>query len=644
MAEGNPGTHPSAGFRAQAEERLREAWARATPAGATEPDQKRLVYELQVYQIELEMQNDELNRLQDELEASRTAWEDLFEFAPVGYCTLDGDGTILQLNLAGASLLGAPRSHLPGKRLALYLAEASRLAFSDFFAEVLAGRPARPCEVVVLREGAEPTILTLGGTVERAGSTGRITMTDVTERKRVEIALQKSEDDFRYIFEKSIVGMTITSPSGESHVNDAFARMLGYEREELERLDQRGLTHPDDLAESQRVVASFLSGESNEAHFVKRYMHRDGSVVWAEVSTNVRRDADGSPLYFVTVASDITERRRLEAALNEAVTTATARAVELQALMDAVPAIVFVAHDPACERMTISRAGEQMLGMRTGANASVSAPEEERPATFRSVKDGREVPPEELPVQMAAQGQPVRDAEVRLEMSDGTTRVIVGDAVPLFDATGGVRGAVGAFRDVTEQRRAEEALSQHRDHMEEVVAERTASLLKANAALKEVIAAHCRTEKELRESEERLDLAQEASQSGTFEWDVRTNEVLWTPGLERLYGLTAEGLAGGYASWETFVHPEDLPRINAVARKAVEERTGLRSEFRITRGDGETRWLEVSGRVFCDETGQPLKFIGVNWDITDRKAAEEGMVRASAEALRRSEETYRGLF
>ncbi len=490
------------------------------------------------------------------------------------------------------------------------------------------------------------------------------TFVDITDRLR-------AEEHYAALFRKMLNGLAlhemICDESGKPMdyrflaVNPALERMTGLTADQI----------------VGRTVLEVIPG--TEPHWIETYgkvaltgepVHFESYA--AELGKHFEVTAyRPAPNQFATIFADITERKDLAGALDEAATTSTARADELQALMDEVPAIVFIAHDPACKRMTISRAGERMLNLGAGANVSMSAPPEERPTTFRPVKDGRDVPPEELPVQKAATGQPVKDAEITLEMNDGTIRVIVGDAVPLFDATGAVRGAVGAFHDVTEQRRIEEALRQseakfrllaenssdvigilgadgligyvspsclnftgyrqdeligrpaaeihfpddrpvvasaltrlaagagtqraryrvlrkdgsaiwvestarairtpetgeisefqfsvrditdakrtedevvrHRDHLEELVAERTASLLQTNAALEELVAANRRHERELRESEERLRLAQEASQSGTYEWDVRTSQVLWTPELEKLYGLPAGGLSG----------------------------------------------------------------------------------------------------
>jgi PAS domain S-box-containing protein len=139
---------------------------------------------------------------------------------------------------------------------------------------------------------------------------------DVTEYKRVVDGLRDSEDKFRYTFDHSPVAKSITRPTGEIEVNDAFLDMLGYTREEMaDRGTWQQITHPDDVALSERTTASIIAGERPFARWEKRYVRKDGIVVWGDVSTGLRRCADGSPDYFVTTVVDITHIKATEARL-----------------------------------------------------------------------------------------------------------------------------------------------------------------------------------------------------------------------------------------------------------------------------------------------------------------------------------------
>ena len=135
---------------------------------------------------------------------------------------------------------------------------------------------------------------------------------NITERKQAETALRESEDKFKYIFDYSTVGKSITLPAGKIQVNNAFCEMLGYSPEELQNRSWQEITHPDDVEITQKEINALLAGEKEVARFTKRYLKKNGSMVWADVSTSLRREKEGQPLYFMTTLVDITERIRAE--------------------------------------------------------------------------------------------------------------------------------------------------------------------------------------------------------------------------------------------------------------------------------------------------------------------------------------------
>jgi PAS domain S-box-containing protein len=143
------------------------------------------------------------------------------------------------------------------------------------------------------------------------------TVLDITERKLAEDALRESEDKFKYIFDHSLIPKSITLPSGEINVNRAFCEMLGYQPEELKKINWADISHPDDIKLTNDSLNLIISGKKDSARFTKRYIHKNGSVVWADVGTSLRRDDDNNPQYFMTSVNDITERKAAEEALRE---------------------------------------------------------------------------------------------------------------------------------------------------------------------------------------------------------------------------------------------------------------------------------------------------------------------------------------
>ena len=132
-----------------------------------------------------------------------------------------------------------------------------------------------------------------------------------------------------------------------------------------------------------------------------------------------------------------------------------------------------------------------------------------------------------------------------------------------------------------------------------------------------------RAEAALRESEERLALAQRAGRVGTFDWDVRSNRVFWTAESAEIFGITLEQFAGTYDVWAALVLPEDRARLEAFFAVWLRSaRDSEQWEYRIVRPDRQERWIESKGHVVRDSTHHPVRVIGTNLDITERKQAE----------------------
>jgi PAS domain S-box-containing protein len=138
-----------------------------------------------------------------------------------------------------------------------------------------------------------------------------------TERRALEEraarALQESESRFRSIFEQAAIGIADSSLDARFiRVNQRFCKIMGYSREELLGLTFREITHPDDLARDEKLVAQLLSGELSSFAVEKRYRRKDGGVVWANLLLSLHRSSSGGPLHFVAVVEDVTGQKRAE--------------------------------------------------------------------------------------------------------------------------------------------------------------------------------------------------------------------------------------------------------------------------------------------------------------------------------------------
>ncbi|MBP5971394.1 response regulator [Brasilonema sp. CT11] len=134
---------------------------------------------------------------------------------------------------------------------------------------------------------------------------------------------------------------------------------------------------------------------------------------------------------------------------------------------------------------------------------------------------------------------------------------------------------------------------------------------------------------QLRISEERLELAMEAAHLGTWDWNVPTNQVIWSKNHEKLFGLPSGSFLGSYEGFLSCVHPEDREQVSEAVTSAMNAKTNYKNEFRVLWSNGSVHWILGKGNFFYDHTGQLMRMIGVVLDITERKQREEELERAN---------------
>ncbi len=444
----------------------------------------------------------------------------------------------------------------------------------------------------------------------------------------------------------------------------------------------------------------------------------------------------------IKLVQSLEERDSLMDALLESEKRERARSDELAAVLDAVPAAVWIAHDPGALKITGNRLSYEWLRLPEGANVSKAAPEG-RPETYKLFKDGVEIPLSDMPVRMAASGKEVSNYEFDIVSPDGTMRHLLGNAKSLRDGHGNSNGSISAFIDITERKRAEATLAFERsqllsifDGIDDVVYVTdpfTYEVLYANKAMKEKFGgelvggicyrefqrrdspcdfctnpiilkekdkpyhweyynpsvdlyfmimdriikwpdgrdvrfeiakditeskkaeealkkAHDNLEKlveertkqletaynRLKESEKGLAEAQRMAHIGNWSWDITTNELFWSDEVYRIFGLNPQEFKVTYDLVLTYVHPEDLDHLINAINEGLNGRP-CDVDYRIILADGEERIVHTEAEIIFYEENVPVQAKGIVQDITERKKAEE-KIKTLANALESSDD------
>ena len=219
----------AAALRARAEDRLKAKSSGAEAAGHdTAEASQRLVHELQVHQIELEMQNEELQESRAEVEVAAKLHADLYDFAPMGYLAIDSDGAIRKVNLTGARLLGLERARLIGTRLGLLVSPECRHTFDVMLEKVFKSQAKQVCDVALSSERGAPIWVRVEAVAsDERGRECRVVLVDITERRRMEETLRFRTSLLEYAAEHSLaellqktldmIGTLTDSPIGFYH-------------------------------------------------------------------------------------------------------------------------------------------------------------------------------------------------------------------------------------------------------------------------------------------------------------------------------------------------------------------------------------------------------------------------------------------
>src|SRR6266498_2022473 len=449
-------------------------------------------------------------------------------------------------------------------------------------------------------------------------------------RKKIE-ALRDSEARFRATFENAAVGIARVAPDGRwLEVNQRLCEIVGYAREELMTKTFGDITHPDDLESDWNQARRLLAGEIENYSMEKRYYHKDGSVVWVNLTVSLARKANGAPDYFVSIIEDISARKRLEEANLKRVALLAdvgAALAEHQAPLQSMlqkSAEALVRHlDAAFARIWTLNPKESLLELQASAGLYTHLNGRHSRVPFGELKIGL----------IAKERQPhltndvVNDPRISDPEWAREKGMVAFAGYPLL-VEDRVVGVMGMF--------ARHPLTEDTVEAIATVAAPIAQGIERK-----------RAEEALRASEEKFRIL--ADTAPVMVWVSGADKLrafFNKPWLEFTGRAMEEELGYG---WAEGVHQEDYDCCLETFNASCDAREPFKMEYRLRRHDGEYRWILDHGVPRYSPYGDFLGCVGSCIDITERKQVEarereqlalEQAARATAEAANRSKDEF----
>jgi PAS domain S-box-containing protein len=344
------------------------------------------------------------------------------------------------------------------------------------------------------------------------------------------------------------------------------------------------LLHPDDVP---GVVSQtrMMIGSKQTTTREYRMRHRSGEYRWIEDRAVPRLDDSGRLTGFFGVARDVSERKQAET-----------RLAETQALLAAAvaqsPSGILIADAPNVRIRIANQAAFAIRGPTDKPLTEIDVAEHAQNWQFYHLDGVTPYATAELPLSRAVlEGAASENVEAIIRREDGEVRWVSANAAPVRNRTGDVVAGIVVFHDVTDRKRAEENLQR---------------------------------------VSERLRLATLAAGIGIWDWDIASDRVVWDDVMYRLYGLTRDQFTGKYAAWEAMLHAGDRTRLRREVQQSLRGDKEFDTEFRVVWPDGSVRALKANALVQRDRERRPVRMLGTNWDITERRAAVEGLRRSQA--------------
>ncbi|HEY9798096.1 MAG TPA: PAS domain S-box protein [Leptolyngbyaceae cyanobacterium] len=379
------------------------------------------------------------------------------------------------------------------------------------------------------------------------------------------------------------VGIFTTDTDGQcTYINPLFYSLYGFSTEESLGKRWTQFVHSDD---SDSVLTRWFAHTQHGTEFSHpcRFQTQQGAIRWVYVRSAPLLEDGGNLIGYVNTVEDITEYKQAEETISALNRDLQNRVNELQTLFDVVPIGILITNDLEFRYIKANPAFAKILGVSPEANASSTPPNLSSRPSYKVLRNGKEITPDETPFRYAAtHGVTLEGVEVDIVRGDGAVFNLYGYAAPLLDEQGNSRGAVGAFLDISDRKQAEEALR--------LSQERYRSLAES--------------------------LPQLLCMAGVDGMTHYCNQS-WI----NYTGLTLEQTQD--TEWQQAIHPDDLPL--AIERWTQARETGnpYSIELRVRRVDGVYRWHLSRIVPITAEEDRIVGWLGTATDIDDQKHTEQ---------------------
>jgi PAS domain S-box-containing protein len=458
----------------------------------------------------------------------------------------------------------------------------------------------------------------------------------IEDRKPHRSISKPDQKSLQTAYDFTPIGIVQSSMDGKHiYANAEFCRILGYEREELLHRGMDDVTYADDFLVEKKLIEQLGTGEIEFYKLEKRYIRKDGEIIWVELTRSTVRNSRGKALHTIGVVLDITERKRTEEALTRAreqAEKATDRIARLQQITAALTGVATTVQ----MAQTIFEHGIRA----TGASAGI---------LVELVDDGREIktvasrgyPPAAVSTELVtlSLGTPLSDCilkkravwirsqqdfEARYPKVGKVRRNFGIEAAVSLPLIVGNRVLGGLSFSFIEEHQFE---SEDREFFLAVAQQCAQAFERALS------------EQALRESESMLADAQRIARIGSWRWDIPSGRLRWSDGLYAIYGVDRKNFSPTLQSFADYIHPDDRQIVEQKIEQLSSTGAAVDFEFRICSETGETLVLRAVGQVTeYDNAGKPLVIIGANHDVTEQKRAEEALRDLNLQLERRVEE------